>query len=156
MILKHGDMNEQQDFEYQNPPHNSPHSDYSAQLPEKYSSGTPGDQNAAVLAHVVGPIASLVSAGTLAMVAPLVAWLIFRTNSPYAARHAANAFNFQFLMWLGSIIGVILTITIVGAIIGIPLLIVCPILSIVFGIIAAVKTSNGEDYRYPFQLTILK
>lgn len=140
------------DYQYQNP--------NQAQQPHQYvpvpqqSSGN--DRNAAVLAHILGPIAALVSGGTLAMVAPLVAHLIFRQNSPVAAKHAADAFNFQFIMWLSAIIGGLLTITIIGAVVGILLMVICTLLSIIFGIIAAVKTSNGEEYRYPFAWKILK
>jgi uncharacterized Tic20 family protein len=40
--------------------------------------------------------------------------------------------------------------------IGLPLLLVIAVLDLVFTIIAAVKTSNGEPYQYPLTIRFIK
>jgi uncharacterized Tic20 family protein len=40
--------------------------------------------------------------------------------------------------------------------IGLPMLFVIAVLDLVFTIVAAVKTSNGEQYRYPLTIRYIK
>ena len=58
-------------------------------------------------------------------------------------------------MWLVSLVGWILSITIVFAVIGIPMIIIGALGSIVLGIVGAVKTANGEAFTYPWQVSVL-
>ena len=58
-------------------------------------------------------------------------------------------------MWLVSLIGWILTFTIIGAIVGVPMILIGAFGSIVLGIVGAIKSWNGEAYTYPWQLKVL-
>ena len=46
-------------------------------------------------------------------------------------------------------------VTVIGAIIGIPMIIVGSLASIVLGIVGAIKSWNGEAYTYPWQVKVL-
>ena len=109
----------------------------------------------AMIAHLSAPIATIVSAGWLNIVGPLVVYLVKKDSSPFVRNASAGAFNFVLTTWLMSIIGWILTFTVIGAIIGIPLIIIGSLGSIVLGIVGAIKTWNGESYAYPWQLKVL-
>ena len=81
--------------------------------------------------------------------------LRYSPTSPYVRKAAAGAFNFSITMALVSILGWILTFTVVGAIIGIPMIIVGGLGAIVLGVVGAIKAWNGEPFTYPWQLKIL-
>ena len=109
----------------------------------------------AMIAHLSAPIATIVSAGWLNIVGPLVVYLVKKDSSPFIRNASAGAFNFVITTWLISIVGWILTFTIIGAIIGIPMIIIGSLASIVLGIVGAIRSWNGEAYTYPWQIKIL-
>lgn len=117
---------------------------------------TPEERSMAVLAHLSMIIASLLSAGTLAIVGPLVMWLIYKDRSPFVRQAAAGAFNFSIWTAVATWISIILMITIVGAVVGVPLWIFVVVVSIVFPIIGAVRANRGEAYDYPLTPSILR
>jgi uncharacterized Tic20 family protein len=85
-------------------------------------------------------------------VAPLVTMLARGNQSPAVREQSANALNFQ-LLWavVALVITVVsgcLTLIIIGAF-GFALLVVPWLMGTIFGIVAGVKTLNGEPYRYP-------
>ncbi|MBU3665503.1 MAG: DUF4870 domain-containing protein [Chthoniobacterales bacterium] len=109
------------------------------------------DQSWAIALHLSGFAGFLVpSLGQI--LAPLVIWLIKRPESPYLDRIGKEVLNFQ------------ISYTIYGAVafalcwlcIGFLVLPVVVILWIVYMIMAAVKTSNGQDYQYPFTIRFLQ
>lgn len=109
------------------------------------------DTTIASLTHLSPVILSLLSAGWLGFLAPLVVWLIYRDRSPFLRASAAAAFNFGLAMLVGIIIGYLT----IWLLIGIILLPVVGILYLVFAILAAVRASRGEVYSYPFQIRVL-
>ncbi len=115
-----------------------------------------GDERTwAMLAHLSAPIAAIVSAGWLTFVGPLIIWFLQKDRSRFVRQASAGAFNFSFTMWVVSLIGWILTVTLIGAVIGIPMIIIGALGSIILGCIGAFKTYYGELYIYPWQLRIL-
>ncbi len=115
----------------------------------------PDDRLWAILAHLSAAIAWAVSAGWLNIVGPLVVYLLQKDKSAFVRNAAAGAFNFSLTMWITGIVGWILTFTVIGAIVGIPLIIVSGLGSIILGIVGAVKSANDESYTYPMQLKVL-
>lgn len=113
------------------------------------------DRTWAIFAHLSAAIASVVSVGWLSFLGPLVIYLIKKDTSPFVRNASAGAFNFALSMALTSIVGWLLTFTVIGAIVGIPLIVVGALLPIIFGIVGAVKASSGMPYTYPFQLKVL-
>ncbi|MFV0451181.1 MAG: DUF4870 domain-containing protein [Propioniciclava sp.] len=126
--------------------------------PSSFGSGqqtAADDRTWAIFAHLSAVVASVLSAGWLTFLGPLIIHLIKRDTSPFARSAAAGAFNFALSMALVSIVGTVLSVTVVLAVIGIPMLIVGALLPIILGVVGAVKTSQGEQYVYPFQLKVL-
>ena len=85
------------------------------------------------------------------LLGPLIVWLIKRDVSPEIDANGKESLNFQISMLLYDVIAGILCIVLIG----IPILIALWVLNTVLVIIASVKTSNGEVYRYPFTIRFL-
>jgi len=108
----------------------------------------------AILAHLSAPIAALLSAGSLSLLGPLLVWLL-QKNEPFARRAAAGAFNFNLSFWLLYLISWILIFTVVGAVIGIPLIVVLFLVSVWCHVKGAVRAADNRPYDYPFQIRVL-
>jgi uncharacterized protein len=109
---------------------------------------------AAVLAHLSAPIAALLSAGSLSLLGPLLVWLV-KKDDPYVRRAAAGAFNFNITFWLLYLISWLLIFTFVGAVVGIPLLVVLFVVSAWCHVKGAIRASGDRPYDYPFQIRVL-
>jgi uncharacterized Tic20 family protein len=108
----------------------------------------------AILAHLSAPIAALLSAGSLSLLGPLLVWLV-QKNDPFARRAAAGAFNFNLSFWLLYLLSWVLIFTVVGALIGIPLLVVVFLVSAWCHIKGAIRAADDRAYDYPFQIRVL-
>lgn len=85
------------------------------------------------------------------LLGPLLVWLIKRDASPEIDANGKESLNFQISMLIYDIIAGILCLVLIG----IPILIALWIMNTVLVIIASVKTSNGEFYRYPLTIRFL-
>jgi uncharacterized Tic20 family protein len=113
-----------------------------------------GSRIAAILAHLSAPIAALVSAGWLSLLGPLVVWLV-KKDDPLTRRAAAGAFNFNLSFWLLYLVSWVLIFTVVGAVIGIPMLVVLFLVSVWCHVKGAIRASDNRAYDYPFQIRVL-
>jgi uncharacterized Tic20 family protein len=86
------------------------------------------------------------------ILAPLAIWLIKRADSPEIDATGREVLNFQISYTICSLVAGALCWVLIGFLILPVILIVW----LVCMIIAAVKTSNGEGYRYPFTIRFLK
>ncbi len=109
---------------------------------------------AAILAHLSAPIAALLSAGSLSLLGPLLVWL-WKKDDPYTRKAAAGAFNFNLTFWLLYLVSWLLILTVVGAVIGIPLIIVLFLVSAWCHIKGAIRAADDRPYDYPFQIRVL-
>jgi len=82
---------------------------------------------------------------------PLAVWLIKKNESKLVDQEGKEALNFQISMTIYMCVSALLIIFLVG----IPLLICVAIADLILTIVAAIKTSNGEAYRYPLTLRFL-
>lgn len=110
----------------------------------------------AMLAHL-SVLVNLIS-GFLGPVAALVIYMIYKDRSRYVAYQSMQSFVFQLIWWIGGgiLIGVIWAIT--GALSAVFIGLLCipfacifsamPLVAIVYGIIGAVQTSQGQDFKY--------
>ncbi|MFQ5605955.1 MAG: DUF4870 domain-containing protein [bacterium] len=85
------------------------------------------------------------------IVGPLIIWLIKKDEMPFVDEQGKESLNFQISMTIYVIGAVILSIMLIG----IPLLIGLGIAHIVLVIVAAVKISDGDDYKYPFTIRFI-
>jgi len=96
--------------------------------------------------------------GFVGPIVALVIYLVFRDRSRYVAYHSLQSFLNQLIWWVcgGTIIGLTwaASLTLSVVLIGLCLLpFACvfsfmPLISVVQGMIGAVKTSQGQDYSY--------
>jgi uncharacterized Tic20 family protein len=86
------------------------------------------------------------------LLGPLVVWLLKRNDFPFVEEQGKESLNFQISMTLYALVALLLIL----AAVGIPLLIGIAVLDTVFVVIASVKTSRGEHYRYPLAIRFIK
>lgn len=108
------------------------------------------EQSWAIALHLSG-FAGLILPSFGQIIAPLVIWLIKRPQSPLLDQVGKDVLNFQISYTIYAAIALALC----WVCIGLALLPVIGILWIIFMIIAAVKTSNGEGYSYPLTIRFL-
>lgn len=101
------------------------------------------DKNIATITHLGGILFSLVPA--------LVVWLLKKDDNEYLAVEAKEALNFQITVLLAQFVAGILIVILLGFL----LLVIIWLINIVLCIIAAISTSNGKTYRYPFTLRLI-
>jgi uncharacterized protein len=86
------------------------------------------------------------------IVAPLILWIIKKDQVPSVNEHGKESINFQISMTIYSILAGLSILVVVGIV----LLPVVIVVNLVFVIIAGVKASNGEFYRYPLSIRFIK
>ena len=101
------------------------------------------DKNIATVTHLGGTVFSFIPA--------LLVWILKKDDSAYIGAQAKEALNFQITILIATFVAGILIWLLVGFIL-LPLI---WLLNIVFCIIAAISTSKGETYRYPFCLRLI-
>lgn len=89
---------------------------------------------------------------------PLILWLVKKDTMPFVEDQAKEALNFNITL---GIIGIVLTIITVvtfglGAVLTVPLGILLGIAWLVLTIMAGMKANEGQYYRYPFALRLIK
>ena len=99
-------------------------------------------------------IAALTHAGGIffAFIPSLVVWIVKKDSSPFIADQAMEALNFQITVLLGYNVSAALMVILIGWL----FIKIIMLTNLVLCIIAAVKASNGEKYRYPFTVRLLK
>ena len=124
-----------------------------ASEPSEDSPTTPSkeDRNWALAAHLGATVGSFISGGMLSFVVPLVIYLAKKEESEFVADQAKESLNFRITLFIGYLIGIVLTFFVVGlCLIGIVWLV-----DLIFGIIAGLKAYEGERYRYPFAIRLV-
>ena len=86
------------------------------------------------------------------IIGPLVVWLIKRQEMPWVDAHGKESLNFQISLTIYSIGAFILAFVLIGFFI----LIAIMIFGLVMVIIASIKANDGEMYRYPLTIRIIK
>jgi uncharacterized protein len=101
------------------------------------------DKNIAVLTHLGGIFFSVLPG--------LIVWLLKKDDSAFIGEQAREALNFQITVLIGYLIAGLLILVLVGILLW-PVIYVA---NIILCIIAAVRTSKGEHYRYPLTLRLI-
>lgn len=83
---------------------------------------------------------------------PLAVWLAKREGMPFVDEHGKEAVNFQISVTIYTAIIVLLMFVAIGFL----LLAAEVIVVVVLMILAAVKANNGESYRYPLTIRMIK
>lgn len=102
------------------------------------------EKNMAAIAHAGGIFFGFIPA--------LIIWLMKKDESPYIAQQAKEALNFQITMAIAFFI----SFALIFVLIGILLIWLIWLADVVLCILAAVKASKGESYRYPVAIRLIK
>lgn len=109
-----------------------------------YPATTTDERNWAAIGHVSAFVQFI---GIPSFVGPLVVWLI-RRDDPYSSEQAKEALNFNISMAIYFIASVVAILLLVG-------IVLVPIVAVawfILVIVATIKASNGEEYRYPMTM----
>jgi uncharacterized protein len=118
---------------------------------------TPSEERTwAMLAHL-SVLLNLVT-GVLGPVAALIIYLIYRDRSRYVAYHSLQSLLLQLIVWLGGglitafvwmVVGTLSMIIIGLCLIPFAILVsFIPLAALVYGVIGAIQTNQGQDFRY--------
>lgn len=121
---------------------------------------------------LVAAIATSWFAGIAGAGAALLVWFLVRDRSAFAAAHAREAFNFNLSMFIYACIAIVIGLLLIGGTVltlGLGALVTLPagllllaamvglgIVWLVFTVIAAIKAYDGQSYRYPLTIRLLK
>jgi len=82
---------------------------------------------------------------------PLIIYLVKKGESEKITAHARESLNFHISLFIYGVIAVFLCMIVIGF----PLLIALMVMALVLPIVAAVKASEGNFYRYPLCLRLV-
>ncbi|MGV8841987.1 MAG: DUF4870 domain-containing protein [Pseudomonas sp.] len=86
------------------------------------------------------------------VVGPLIVWQIKKDLDPFIDEQGKEAVNFQITVTLAFLVCGVLA----WVLIGFPLMLLVGLVALVLTIIAGIKANEGQAYRYPFCLRLLK
>lgn len=101
------------------------------------------DKNIATVTHLGGTVFSFIPG--------LLVWALKKDDNAYIADQAKEALNFQISVLIAQFVAGVLAVILIGFV----LMGIIWLLNIVFCIIAAISSSKGETYRYPFSLRLI-
>jgi uncharacterized protein len=111
---------------------------YASPTPQPMS---PDDEKLwSILVHIGGIV--------FGFIAPLIGYLALKDRGPFVREHTAAALNFQLTMLIGYLIGAVTVVLLIGIFI----LLAVWVLTLVFGILAAVAANQGRYYTYPLSI----
>ena len=98
---------------------------------------------------VLSHLSALLGVGILL---PLIIYLVKKDESPLIGYHSKEALNFHMSVYLYALCCVPLAFVFIG----IPMIGIIIVSTFIFSIIAAVRSVDGEYYRYPLTIRFLK
>ncbi len=124
----------------------------SSGMPTPPPTGSPSaeERQWAMFAHLSALLGFFIPFGSI--IFPLVIWQIKKNEMPFVDDQGKEALNFQITVFIAAVICFVL----IFLLIGIPLLLLVCLASLIFTIMGGIKANNGETYRYPFSLRLIK
>lgn len=90
---------------------------------------------------------------------PLLVWQIKKHEIPSVEVHGKAALNFQLTVLIGVLVSFALGFILAFICVGFLFFLVggaIALCGLIFAIIAGIKANNGEDYKYPYSLELVK
>jgi uncharacterized Tic20 family protein len=100
--------------------------------------------NMAMLCHLLAIFTGFIG--------PLIIWLVKKDDDPFVDDQGKEALNFQITVLIAMIVSGLLIFVCIGSI----LMPAVWIVDLVFCIIASIKASGGQAYRYPLSIRFVK
>ena len=101
-------------------------------------------KNMAMLCHLLGLFTSFIG--------PLIIWLLKKDEDSFIDQQGKEALNFQITVAIAFFAAGLLSFLCIGFL----LMPVVAILDLVFVIMACIKSSKGEAYKYPVSIRLIK
>lgn len=126
------------------------------------------DRPVAAITHLAA-FAGYLTGGLGFILGPLIVWLLKKNDSPFVDYHGRSCMNFQLSFFLYSLgLGILgLFVILFMIVVGEPLIFFISVVflvivglglalaQIVFTIVAAIRASDGQYYRYPLTIPFL-
>ncbi len=111
----------------------------------------------AMFCHLSG-LTGYVANGLGSIIAPLILWLIKKDEMPAVDQHGREALNFNISIGIYGLALGVLTVSTFGlaVFLTVPLILALAVFHVVCVIFAAIKAKNGEEYKYPLSLRLVK
>ncbi len=111
---------------------------------------TADEKNMAMLSHLLALSGYVIPFGNI--LGPLIIFLIKKDQSPYVRDHAVESLNFQISLLIYTIVSAVLIFVIIGFF----LIFAVAIAGLILCIMAGLKASEGQLYRYPLTIRFVK
>jgi len=108
------------------------------------------ERNWGMFCHLAALAGFIVPFGNV--IGPLIIWLIKKDESAFVDDQGKESLNFQISFTIYALVAALLIIVVIGIV----LLIALGVLMLILVIVAAIKASNGEHYRYPMSIRFIK
>ncbi|MBL8803449.1 MAG: DUF4870 domain-containing protein [Planctomycetes bacterium] len=133
------------------PPHEPPPNPF---LPPDSPLPPPAGRSRAwpVAVHLIGLLDFGVKFFCAGLIATLVMWLMKRGDDPEIDFHGKESLNLQLNILFWQIVAIPFSL----CLIGIPVLLLAPLVQIIMLIVGAVHASDGERWRYPFVFRLIR
>jgi len=120
--------------------------------PPPAPAGAPSNEQKqwAMFTHLSALVGYIVPFGSI--IGPLIMWQIKKNEMPFVDDQGKEALNFQITVAIAAVVCVLLILVLIGIL----LLWVLAIVDLVFIVIAAIAANNGQTYRYPINLRLIK
>lgn len=135
----------------------SPYPAYGQAQPVGYAAPPPpltpeAEKQVGALAHGISAAATFLSGGLLGLVAAIVLWAIYKDRGPFVREHTRNALNLQITVAIGLAVSIPLMFVLIGFV-TYP---VIWVVGLILHIVGVVKALNGEWWRPPMTLELVK
>ena len=129
------------------PEKHHPYEDAEPDSPERF---TQDERNLGMLCHLLSLVGLVLPLGNI--LGPLLVWLLKKDDSPFVDAQGKEALNFNITMAIAGLVSAALTVIIIGF----ALMVVVGLFWLILTIVASVKASSGEHYRYPLTIRFLQ
>ncbi len=106
----------------------------------------------AMFAHLLTLVPYIIALPFAGVAAPFIIRMTKGKESAWVDNHAKESLNFQITLLIGYAVSLVTACIGIGVVIGA----VIALFGLVMAIIAGIKANNGEVYRYPFCLRLVK
>lgn len=106
----------------------------------------------AMICHLSSFAGYVIPVPGINILAPFLVWNLNKESDPFINEHGKEAVNFNITWAIAAIVSGLSIFCIVGFVL-LPLVVIA---GVVLVIIATIKASSGELYRYPFTIRLIK
>lgn len=86
------------------------------------------------------------------LIAPILIWQLKKDEFPDLDQHGKMVLNFLISMLIYGLVAFVLTFVLIGIFVALGLM----VMGVVFPIVGAIKANNGEFWKYPLILQLVK